>query len=74
MKKRSYRLADSVRAAFQRSGLSVKKWAETAGVPYASAHAFAAGTRDPQVSTLERLARALGLRLVAVERRKTKRK
>lgn len=74
MTKRDDNLTDSIRAAFQRSGLSVKKWAETAGVPYASAHAIANGTRDPRVSTLERLARALGLRLVAIERRKTKRK
>ena len=74
MAKRRDNLADSIRAAFQRSGLSVKKWAETAGVPYASAHAFAAGTRDPLVSTLERLATALGLRLVALERRTAKRK
>ena len=74
MIKRNHSLADSIRAAFQRSGLSVKRWAEAANVPYASVHAFAAGTRDPQVSTLEKLAVALGLRLVAIERRKTERK
>ena len=66
-------LTNVVREAFLRSGLSIKRWANDAGVPYASAHAIAAGTRDPRVTTLEKLAKELGLRLVALHQSKTKR-
>lgn len=72
MTQRSNNLTDSVREAFRRSGLSVKRLSVLSGVPYASAHAFVAGDRDPRASTLEKLAAALGLTLCAVQQPKRK--
>ena len=40
-------MADLFRATFHRSGLSLKRVADEAQVPYASVHGFLTGDRDP---------------------------
>ncbi|MCH8852698.1 MAG: helix-turn-helix transcriptional regulator [Planctomycetes bacterium] len=64
-------MADTVRAAFRASGLSMKKLAERSNTHYASVHGFF-GTcdRNPQLTTLEAWCRVLGLRLVAEKRKR----
>ena len=65
-------MADRIRRAFRTSGLSVKRLAELANVPYASCHGFLAGQRDPTLSTAAKIASVLGLKLVAVKPRQKK--
>ena len=40
-------VGELMRERFRRSGLSIKKLADLADVPYAAAHGFVNGTRDP---------------------------
>ena len=63
-------LAQAVRDAFRRSGLSIKQLSERSKVPYAGAHAFINGTPDVRISTLMRIAKTLGLELVVRPKRK----
>ncbi len=65
-------MADIVRTAFRDSGMSIKRLSTAAGTPYASAHAFLTGDRDPQLSTLERWCRVLDLELRPVRQKKRK--
>ena len=62
-----------IRAAFTRSGLSIKALADRSGVPYSVTHAVVKGERDPILSTAVRLCRVLGLELRPVQRTKRKR-
>jgi ribosome-binding protein aMBF1 (putative translation factor) len=64
------RMGDVIRAAFQKSGLSIKKLAERSRVPYASVHATIVGERDPLLSTADKLCRVLELELVPKRRKK----
>ena len=64
------RMGNIIRAAFRRSGLSMKKLAKQSRVPYASVHATIAGERDPILSTANKLCDVLGLELVPKDRGK----
>ena len=61
--------ARRIRNAFKQSGLSRKQLSEQSGVPYASVHAFIAGTKDPALSTTMKICRVLGLELVSKAQR-----
>lgn len=50
-----------LRAAQQRSGLTLKQIADKAKVPLATVSAMMTGKRRPRIETLEPLAQALGL-------------
>ena len=63
-----------LRAAFRRSGLSVRALALRSGVAYNAVHATMNGTRDPMLSTVARLSEVLGLELCPVRRGKRKTK
>ena len=56
-------MANLIRERFRKSGLSIKKLADLAGVPYAAAHGFVRGTRDPVLSTAAKMCKVLGLEL-----------
>lgn len=55
------RLSDNLRHARRAAGLSQVELAERAGVGAATIARIEAGGMDPRVSTLEKLARALGV-------------
>ncbi len=55
--------------AFRDSGLSIKQLSDQSGVVYAVCHAVVNGNRDPQLSTVERLGKVLGLELKRVRRK-----
>ena len=59
----------TLRKAYSESGLSLKALSERSGVPYASVHATFTGNRDPQLSTVERLCKVLGLELTTMKRK-----
>ena len=65
-------LAKLIRRRFRVSGLSILQLAKRSGVPYAAAHGFVNGTRDPVLSTAAKLCRTLGLELRPVGRTKRK--
>lgn len=56
--------AEALQQAFIDSGLSIKRWSVVSGVAYASVHGFVCGSRDLHLSTADKLAGALGLKLV----------
>ena len=53
-----------IRAAFKKSGLSMKQLSDRAGVHYASVHGFLATGKDPRLSTTRKMCRVLGLVLI----------
>ena len=55
-------LGTNLREARQRSGLTQERVAERSGVHATEVSRIETGKRDPQVSTLERLAKAVGVR------------
>jgi transcriptional regulator with XRE-family HTH domain len=60
----------------ERRGLSLRQLGELSGVSYPNLHGIETGKLDPRLSTLERLARALGISvrdLFPSERRPTRR-
>ena len=63
-------VGELMRERFRMSGLSIKKLADLADVPYAAAHGFVNGTRDPLLSTAAKLWKVLGLELRPVRRTK----
>ncbi len=65
--------ADSIRAAFRKSGLSIRQVSLRAGTPYSCTHGVLTGDRDPTLSTAAKLAKGLGYELVLVPKRKGKR-
>jgi len=65
-------MLDLVRSAFRDSGLSINELARRGGVPYASVHAIMQGTRDPALSTIQKLSIVLGLELRPLRRCKWK--
>ena len=65
-------MGDLIRETFRKSGLSVNQLALQSKVPYATVHGVVAGTRDPALSTVDKLCRVLGLELRAVRRGKRK--
>jgi ribosome-binding protein aMBF1 (putative translation factor) len=67
--KRGENMADILRRAFRESGMSLKRLSDESGTRYASVHAFFTAERDPQLSTIEKWSRVLGLRLVADKRK-----
>ena len=73
MKRPKPNMAERMRGAFRESGLSIRRLAVEAGIPYASAHAFVTGDRDPALSTVEKMCGALGLELRPVPRSRRKR-
>ena len=68
--KRDESMKDILRRAFRESGWSLKRLSDESGTRYASVHAFFTGERDPQLSTIERWCRVLGLRLVSDKRKR----
>lgn len=54
-------MAEILRQAFRESGMSLKRLSDDSGTRYASVHAFFTAERDPQLSTVERWCRVLGL-------------
>ncbi len=63
-------MGDLIRATFRKSGLSVNELSHRSGVPYASVHGLIAGTRDPALSTADKICKVLGLELRPVRRGK----
>lgn len=57
-------MIEILKKAYTESGLSMKALSERSGVAYASVHATFTGNRDPQLSTVEKLSKVLGLSLV----------
>jgi len=58
-------LANMIRAAFRDTGWSIKRLSDKSGVPYATCHGFATGTRDVATGVASRLCNVLGLGLAA---------
>jgi transcriptional regulator with XRE-family HTH domain len=54
-------LADKIRSAFERSGLSQRDLATAVGVDESTVSLWLSGERTPRVKNLEKLARAMGL-------------
>ena len=65
-------MLDTILQAFTASGLSIKKLSDLTGVGYAVTHAIVNRQRDPQLSTVNRLAPVLGLELRATKGRRVK--
>lgn len=57
-------MTDVIRKAFRESDLSIKKLSDRSGVPYSAVHGLLTGNRDVQISTVEKLSKVLGLKLV----------
>ncbi len=70
MKKPKNDMAELIRSRFRASGLSVKRVADLSGCHYASVHGFLTGTRDPALSTANRICEVLGLKLMQQRKRK----
>ena len=66
------RMADTMRRAFERSGLSIKALAVRARIPYASAHGFVKNGRNLSLETVAKVCETLGLELRSVQRGKRK--
>ena len=71
-KTRHATLEDTIRTAFRESGLSIKRLAIQARLPYAVAHGFVTGNSDPRLSTVAKVCEALGLELRPARRRTAK--
>lgn len=56
-------LSESLRAAIEKSGLSVYRLSKESGVQATMIHMFLRGEKDLRLSTADRLAAALGLKL-----------
>ena len=67
--KRGDGMAELLRRAFRESGMSLKRLSDESGTRYASVHAFFTAERDPQLSTIEKWCRVLGLGLVSDKRK-----
>jgi len=52
-----------IQRAFGKSGLSIKKLADTTGLPYSVAHGAVTGSTDPCLSTVQKICRVLELEL-----------
>jgi len=52
-----------IQRAFEKSGMSVKKLADTTKLPYASVYNAVRGKSDPQLSTVERICDVLKIQL-----------
>lgn len=65
-------LAELIRQRFHATEWSILQLAKRSGVPYAAAHGFVRGTRDPVLSTAAKLCEALDLELRPVARSKRK--
>jgi len=57
-------MIDIVKKTFTESGLSIRKLAIRAGIPYSSVHGFLVNNKSPQTYTLARICEALNLKLV----------
>ena len=64
-------MGELIRERFRKSRMSIKRLAKRAGVPYAAAHGVVRGTRDPMLSTANKLCKVLGLELRPMRRRAT---
>ena len=61
-------LAETIRKAFRKSGMSMLALSKKTGVPYAGIHGLMNGTSDARLSTASKVCNFLGLRLRAVRR------
>lgn len=55
------RFAEKLRELRDASGLSERELAEKAGIPYGTLHTYMLGRREPLLSNLARLSKALGV-------------
>lgn len=62
-------MQDVLRKAFADSGLSIKKLSALTGLPYSVTHRVVNGVSDPQLSTVEKISRVVGLELRRVKKR-----
>lgn len=67
-------LAVAIRKAFTESGMSIKRLADTAGLPYASVHGLIKKIKDPTLSTAALLCGVLGLELQPTKKTKQTKK
>ena len=72
MNRKGSRMIDLILERFHESGLNIKQLADRSGVPYGAVHPIIAGKRDPQLSTVEKLSRVLGLELRPARRHSRK--
>ena len=61
-----------IQRAFEKSGMSVKKLADTTKLPYASVYNAVRGKSDPQLSTVELICSVLELELASKPKMKDK--
>ena len=59
----------AIRAAFEESGMSVRRLAKQGDIPYATAHAFLVGGADVRLSTATKACRVLKLHLCSKRKR-----
>jgi len=64
-------LGNTIRAAFRKSGLSIRQLSIQSGVAYSATHGFISGS-DVALGTAARFCKALGLRLTASKKSKGK--
>ncbi|MBL0920731.1 MAG: helix-turn-helix transcriptional regulator [Phycisphaerales bacterium] len=62
-------IADQLRAAVRASGLTQAEIADRAGMHRPDVARFMSGARDPRASTIDRIARAVGVHIRAIPRR-----
>lgn len=58
-------LGNGIRRAFERSGWSIKRLSDQSGCAYGHTYSFVKGNADMTLLCASRLAKALGLKLVA---------
>lgn len=58
-----------IRDAFENSGMSIRRLAMQADIPYATAHAFLVGGADVRLSTATKACRVLKLHLISKRKR-----
>jgi len=63
MNRKDAKMIDLILDRFHETGLSIKALSDRSGVAYGAVHPIIAGKRDPQLSTVEKLSRVLGLEL-----------
>ena len=62
-------MEQTIRRAFQESGMSIKKLAEKTDTPYAAAHKFLTGGGSATLTTANKFCKELGLELTKKRRR-----
>ena len=63
------RMHSQIIEAFEDSGLSIKQLSERSGVAYAGVHGVVTGEQDPRLSTVVKLCKVLGIRMIRTKKR-----